>query len=129
MIANPTSASRLGTKLEIHHGPPIKYGCVACAKVAKRPNHKTGCVNRPAEAFGMCHPTPPRFSDAGHRRWPGRREFNRRGSKSKAPPSLPLVDPPFIGKSTSYSLAPAQVLFLCAKHLFVAAIVAGGRHF
>jgi hypothetical protein len=24
------------------------------------------------------------------------------GSKRKAPPSLPLVDPPFIGKSTSY---------------------------
>ena len=36
---------------------PIKYGRVACAKVAKRPNHKTGCVNRPADAFGIRHPT------------------------------------------------------------------------
>ena len=54
----------------------------------------------------------------------GASEFNRRGSKSKAPPSLPLVDPPFIGKSTSYPLPPAQDLLLCAKHLFVAAMVA-----
>jgi hypothetical protein len=24
---------------------------VACARVAKKPNHKSGCVNRPADAF------------------------------------------------------------------------------
>ena len=99
---------------------PIKYGCVACAKVAKRPNHKTGCVNRPADSFGMCHPTPFRFSDAGHRRWPGRREFNRRGSKSKAPPSLRLVDRSLANRRLT--LGPAQVLFREAKKLFVAAI-------
>jgi hypothetical protein len=42
-----------------------------------------------------------------------------------APPSLPLVDPPLIGKSTSYPLPPAQDLLLCAKDLFVAANVCG----
>jgi hypothetical protein len=35
---------------------PIKCWRVACAQVAKKPNHKTGCVNRPAEAFGIRHP-------------------------------------------------------------------------
>ena len=99
---------------------PIKYGRVACAKVAKRPNHKTGCVNRPADSFGMCHPTLPRLSDAGHRRWPGRREFNRRGNKSKAPPSLRLVDRSLANRPLT--LGPAQVLFREAKKLFVAAI-------
>jgi len=39
-------------------------------------------------------------------------------------PSLPVVPPPFIGKSRSYP-CPPQDLLLCAKHLFVAAIVAG----
>src|SRR5258708_31795119 len=32
---------------------PMKYLSVACAQVAKKPNHKSGCVNRPAEAFGI----------------------------------------------------------------------------
>jgi hypothetical protein len=30
---------------------------VACAQVAKQPNHKPGYVNSPADAFGICHPT------------------------------------------------------------------------
>jgi hypothetical protein len=34
---------------------------VACAQVAKKPNHEAGFVNRPAEPFGMRHPTRPRF--------------------------------------------------------------------
>ena len=37
----------------------------------------------------------------------------------------PGVGPPFIGKSTSQSSFPVQDLLLCAKHLFVAAMVAG----
>src|SRR5262249_49627367 len=40
---------------------PIKYGSVACAQVAKKPNHKSGCVNRPAEPFGIQQLTPPWF--------------------------------------------------------------------
>jgi hypothetical protein len=43
---------------------PIKRCGVPCAHVAKKPNHKSGCVNRPADAFGTCHPTQPRFSAA-----------------------------------------------------------------
>ena len=32
---------------------PIKCWRVACAQVAKKPNRKSGCVNRPADAFGI----------------------------------------------------------------------------
>jgi hypothetical protein len=42
----------------------IKCWGMACAQVAKKPNHKSGGVNRPADAFGICHPTPPGFSAA-----------------------------------------------------------------
>ena len=62
---------------------PMKCWRVACAQVAKKPNHKSGCVNRPADAFGICHPSPPRFSDAGHRRWPGRRSSIAGVAKAK----------------------------------------------
>jgi hypothetical protein len=30
---------------------------VACAQVAKKPNHKPGRINRPADTFRICHPT------------------------------------------------------------------------
>jgi hypothetical protein len=87
---------------------PIKYGCVACAKIAKKPDRKTSGVNRPAEDFGMCHPTPPRFCDAGRRRCSGRRKFSRKGSHSKS----------------SYSLAPAQscsfASYICSSLLWCA---------
>src|SRR6516225_8454372 len=43
---------------------PIKYWGVACAQAAKNPNHKAGCVNRPADTFSICHPTQPRSSAA-----------------------------------------------------------------
>ncbi len=46
-------------------GPfPIKCCRVPWAQVAKKPNHKSGCVNRPADAFGICHPTSARFCAA-----------------------------------------------------------------
>jgi hypothetical protein len=41
---------------------PIKCWRVARAQVAKKPNRKPGCVNRPADAFGIRHPTPARSS-------------------------------------------------------------------
>ena len=47
MIANPTSASRLGTKLEIHHDLATSQSItenVACAQVAKKPDYKSGYV-------------------------------------------------------------------------------------
>jgi hypothetical protein len=38
---------------------PIKYCGVACAQVAKKPNHKPGYVNSPADTFRFCHlPSP-----------------------------------------------------------------------
>src|SRR6476661_4706391 len=43
---------------------PIKCWRVACTQVAKKPNRKSGCVNRPADALGICHPTPRRSSSA-----------------------------------------------------------------
>src|SRR5262245_66308999 len=44
-------------------GPvPIKCCSVACAQVAKKPNHKPGHVNSPADPFRFCHPTYPRSS-------------------------------------------------------------------
>jgi hypothetical protein len=39
---------------------PLKQGSVACAYVAKTPNRKSDCVNRPAEGFSSRHPTPRR---------------------------------------------------------------------
>ena len=36
---------------------PIKRWRVAYAQVAKKPNRKSGCVNRPADALGIRHPT------------------------------------------------------------------------
>ena len=36
---------------------PIKCWRVARAQVAKKPNHKSSCVNRPADALGIWHPT------------------------------------------------------------------------
>ena len=55
-----SSASRLGTKVEIHQAwpGPIKCWRVACAQVAIKPNRKAGCVNRPADALNIWHPTP-----------------------------------------------------------------------
>src|ERR1700736_4644011 len=41
---------------------PIKCWRVACAQVAKKPNRKSGCVNRPADALGIWHPTRRRTS-------------------------------------------------------------------
>jgi len=43
---------------------PIKCWRVACTQVAKKPNRKSGCVNRPADALGIWHPTPRRSSSA-----------------------------------------------------------------
>src|SRR5258705_803362 len=36
---------------------PIKRWRVAHAQVAKKPNHKSSWVNRPADALGIWHPT------------------------------------------------------------------------
>jgi hypothetical protein len=44
---------------------PIKCCGVACAQVAKKPNHKPGYVNCPADTFRFCHPIQPRSSNAG----------------------------------------------------------------
>src|SRR5262249_9958237 len=41
---------------------PIKCCGVPCAQAAKKPNHKPGCVNSPADTFSICHPTYPRSS-------------------------------------------------------------------
>jgi hypothetical protein len=41
---------------------PIKCWRVAYAQVAEKPNRKSGCVNRPADALGIWHPTPRRTS-------------------------------------------------------------------
>ena len=38
-----------------HDHVPINCWGVACAQVAKKPNHKAGRVNRPADTFGSCH--------------------------------------------------------------------------
>jgi len=46
---------------------PIKYCGVPCAHLAKKPNHKSGCVSRPADAFGICHSTQPGLSFATRR--------------------------------------------------------------
>src|SRR5262245_62119974 len=58
---------------------PIKCCSVACDQVANKPDYKSGCVKRPADAFG--HPTPPRFSAAsqhcGERRVSGLGFHNR----------------------------------------------------
>ena len=43
---------------------PMKCWRVAHAQVAKKPNHKSGCVNRPADTFGICHSTQPQSSAA-----------------------------------------------------------------
>ena len=43
---------------------PMKYWGVARAQVAKKPNCKPGSVNRPADAFGVCHLTAPQFAAA-----------------------------------------------------------------
>jgi hypothetical protein len=67
MSASPNSASRLGTKLEIHQGVATTQsnaGAWPHAQVAKKPNRKSGYVNRPADALGIWHPTPPRLSAA-----------------------------------------------------------------
>src|SRR5262249_39859104 len=40
---------------------PIKCWRVTRAQVTKKPNQKTGSVNRPADTFGTRHPTRPRF--------------------------------------------------------------------
>jgi hypothetical protein len=45
-----------------HGHSPIKCWRVACAQVAKKPNRKSGCVNRPADALNIWHPTPQRTS-------------------------------------------------------------------
>jgi hypothetical protein len=45
-----------------------------------------------------------------------------RGSKA---PGSPLIGPPFMGKRRFNRPSPVQELLLCAKHLFVAAMVAG----
>ena len=37
---------------------PIKCWRVACAQVAKKPNRTSDCVNRPADALNIWHPTP-----------------------------------------------------------------------
>src|SRR4051812_16627062 len=42
----------------------IKRWRVAYAQVAKKPNRKSSCVNRPTDALGIWHPTPLRFSAA-----------------------------------------------------------------
>src|SRR6516225_1381106 len=55
---------------------PIKYWGVACAQVAKKPNRKACCVNRPAEAFGICNSTPHRFSAAVATSRAGHREIS-----------------------------------------------------
>jgi hypothetical protein len=39
---------------------------VPCAHIAKKPNHKSGCVNRPADAFGSCHPRFEKDFDDSH---------------------------------------------------------------
>src|SRR5262249_20077051 len=36
---------------------PVKCCGLACAQVAKNPNHKPGCITRPADTFRICHPT------------------------------------------------------------------------
>ena len=60
--ASPISASRLGN--EARKNPPrrvrvpIKQCGVACAEIAKKPNRKACCVDRPAEDFGS-HLTAP----------------------------------------------------------------------
>ena len=67
MNASPTSASRLGTKLENPRRRgrvPIQCCGVACAQVAKKPNHKPNYVNSPADTFRFCHSTEPRSSAA-----------------------------------------------------------------
>ena len=82
MLANmstmPSSASRLGTKLEIHHGvAPLQSntGGVACAQITEKPNRKPYCVNRVAETFGICNSTPHRFSAAVATRREGHRSL------------------------------------------------------
>ena len=47
---------------------PIKRWRVAYAQVAKKPNRKSGCVNRPANALGIRHPTPFPTLGGGHQR-------------------------------------------------------------
>ena len=68
------------------------------------------------------HPGLPRIGKSGHDG--GASAFGAgevfRGSKSKAPPSLPLV-PAVHWQIDFLSLAPRAELLLCAKHLFVAA--------
>ena len=43
---------------------PIQCCGVACAQVAKKPNHKPNYVNSPADTFRFCHSTEPRSSAA-----------------------------------------------------------------
>ena len=65
MSASPNSASRLGTKLEIHHGvAALQSNSGAWPEVAEKPNHKACCVNDPADAFDIYNSTSHRFSTA-----------------------------------------------------------------
>jgi hypothetical protein len=64
---------------------------VACAQVAKKPDHKSGCVNRPADTFGICQSTPARFSAARHQpRRPPLAKI-RPGRQSSATPWLKRI--------------------------------------
>jgi hypothetical protein len=56
----------------------MKCWRVACAQVAKKPNRKSSCVNRPADALGIWHPTtdePATLAPGPH----GRGGFDRNG--------------------------------------------------
>ena len=56
---------------------PMKCWRVARAQVAKKPNRKSGCVNRPADALNIWHPTTdePAIGPGPH----GRGGFDRNG--------------------------------------------------